>query len=124
MRKVAFRGDEAAHEITVLREIEEMAGMNVNVFVVEQGESEIFVGARSWDAQDGVPAAFHGEAGANFLRCELAVELDEIPPDAGEELRLEAVPLGEKRGHGQLNWGVHRQVGVSDDFEPSEGFAL
>ena len=93
LRKIYFGGNEAHDKIPILREIEEMAGMDVNVLVVEQGEREIFIGARGRDAQDRVPAAFHSEVAANRLRGELAVEFREISLDAREELRLETVAL-------------------------------
>src|ERR1700732_4779401 len=94
--EIGFRGDQAHNKIAVGGEVIEVAGMDVEIFCVEKVDSEIFVGARCRDAQDGVPAAFEMEAAAGLLRGQLTIQSGEIFANAGLPLVLERFALLQK----------------------------
>src|SRR5579864_6247129 len=74
--------DQADNQIAICTEIVEMARMNVNAFLLDQIECDLFVSTRCRHTQHGVPAAFDPKTAACFLRCELPVEFGEIPADS------------------------------------------
>ena len=94
-----------------------MAGVYKDALLLEQSEGEIFVGTRGGNAKDDVPAGFNGEAGAESLGGELRVERGEIGADAREKLCLELVTSGEQCRKSVLDWRIHGEIRVGDDFE-------
>src|SRR6266700_4638698 len=111
-REIRLGGDQAEDQITVGREVVEVAWMHINTLCGEKFDRQILVGTRCRDAQDGVPAAFHRQAPASFLPRKLAVELRKISTNARHQLLLKDVALLEKAGNRQLHGCIHGEVGV------------
>src|SRR5260370_14037457 len=107
-REIRLGGDQAEDQITIGREVVEVAWMNIHALCGEKLDRQILVGTRCRDAQDGVPAAFHRQARASFLPRQLSIEFRKISTNARHQLLLKRVPLFEKRRHRQLHWRVHR----------------
>src|SRR6266566_9016618 len=87
-REIRLGGDQAEDQITIGREVEEVARMNVDALCGEKFDRQILVGTRCRDAQDGVPTAFHRQARASFLPRQLAVEFRKISTNARHQLLL------------------------------------
>lgn len=101
-----------------------MAGMDVDIFLFQKLDGEIFVGAKGGDAENDVPASLHVQAAAHFLGEQFTVEGGEIFSNASDKLLLKIVAQVQKGGEGELDGRVHGQIRIGDDFQPGEGVFL
>src|SRR5215472_63674 len=88
-----FPRDETHHQVTASGKIEEMAGMDVDITVVEQFDREIFIGHGGWNTQHSVPAPFDLQAAAVLLPGELRVQFGQVTPHACPNLSLKVLAL-------------------------------
>src|SRR5258708_3349000 len=76
--KLALPRNQAHHKITFLAKVVEVSGMNVNIFLLQQLNGEVVIGAGGGNAEHGIPSAFHLQAAAMFLFRQLPVEFVQI----------------------------------------------
>lgn len=94
------------------------------MFLCEQLDGEVFVGAGCGNAEDRIPAGFELQARAGSAGGQLMVQFLEIAADASQQLLLKTVAVLEEFGRGELNRGAGGKIGVGDDLEFVEGCAF
>ncbi len=112
--------DEAEDQVTIGREIVEVAWVNQNMVILEKLDSEFLIRGTWWHAKDSVPAGIRAEEFALGLWVEKGLESSTVFANAIEKLRPQGVPLGQQRGKRGLCGSADGKKSVGDDFQTIE----
>src|SRR5262249_55668610 len=106
LRELRLPLDETHHQVAVCGKVEEMAGMDVDIVLVEQLDGQIFIGHGRWNTQHRIPASFDVQAAAVLLSGELRVQVGKVAPHACPNLSLKAMPLLQQGTRRKLDGSV------------------
>src|SRR5260221_1934990 len=115
--KIGWLSDQAQHKMALVRKIIKVAGMDTHTRRAQQSDSKLFITIEGGDAEHNVPSTLNQQSRARGMACKLPVEFREIHAQTIEENGLDLFSLIEQHPGRKLHRGVHREKGISDDFE-------
>lgn len=98
-----------------------MAGMDCDLVIADEEDSQFLVGHQCRHAEDDIPPCIDLKTRDGALLCEQPIKSGQVRLAAGADLLLDEGAAGEPRRQGVLDGSVHGKVGVGDDLDAVEG---